>query len=105
MCRMADKHGNGILTVSNPPADIGIRVYFLQKRHGQLVPAYLPGSHMHTAATHQYDVGYYGALLKRGTYPRVFAGDPNRHLTCKPVRKNVKAKKKQLVLNFSCPVS
>lgn len=85
--RLADAHGHGIprggieTAPGQPTPDPGVLIEFDVKRGGQLVPVYAAAPSIHGSAAHPYDVGYYGLLMKPGTYT-VVAGDPVTHIRC-----------------------
>ena len=86
--RLADKHGKAIPRggIQTPPGtptpDPGVTIEFLVKRHGTLKVVYVAAPSLHSSPAHPYDLGYYGLLVKRGTYT-VEAGDPIEHIACK----------------------
>jgi hypothetical protein len=85
--RLADRHGRGIprggiQNPGGPTPDPGVLIYFEAKRHGVLTPLYASAPSIHGSPAHPFDVGYYGLLIKPGTY-KVVAGDVFEHISCK----------------------
>jgi hypothetical protein len=92
--RLADKHGRGIPKggIQAPPGggtpDPGVLIEFSVKRRGTLTPIYAAAPSIRGSVGHPYDVGYYGLVVKPGTYT-VTAGDPITHVRCTTRRLHV----------------
>lgn len=103
--RLADKHGKAIPAggIPTPPGtptpDAGVLIFIYVKHHGALRLVTDVGPRLHSSRAHPYDVGYYGLVLKPGTYT-VAAGDPIEHVSC--ARRTVHLTHNTANFNFRC---